>query len=317
MLENEESITFDEAMELTELPRHDLPDLISLAGKVTLKHAGEGVYLCSIISAQTGNCLEDCSFCTQSAHYNTDVASHAFINIGSIIRAARQAERNGASNFCIVISAKSPSNAVFKKVVAAVDLIRDQTNLAVDCSLGMLSEKQAFTLKGHGVRIYNHNIEACRSFFPNVVTTHTYEDRVATAKLVKKAGMELCCGGIVGMGESARQRMELAFELKELDPDRIPINFLNPRPGTPFENVEPIKPYEAVKTIAIFRLIHPDKALIAAGGREVVLKDLQSVGLQAGANAMIIGNYLTTPGRSAEADLKMLDDLGMQVKKDN
>jgi biotin synthase len=315
-LEREDQITFDEAMELTELPKDQIPDLISLARKVTLKYKGDGVFLRSIISAQTGNCPEDCAFCSQSAYYDTEVTAHPLMAAERILKAAQQAERLGAMDFCIVISAKGPTPRIFKKVLEAVDLLRVNTNLKIGCSLGSLTEEQAFILKEHGVWRYNHNIEACRSYFPKVCTTHTYDDRVRTAKLVKKVGMNLCSGGILGMGESVRQRVELAFEIRELEPSWVPINFLNPRPGTPFGDLPMVSPFEAVKTISIFRLVLPDKILMTAGGREVTLRDLQAMGLLAGANAMILGNYLTTSGRPPEEDLRMLDDLQMPVRRD-
>ncbi|GJM16330.1 MAG: hypothetical protein DHS20C13_16570 [Thermodesulfobacteriota bacterium] len=233
-----------------------------------------------------------------------------------ILLAAKQSEKMGAMDFCIVISAKGPTPRIFKQVLEAVDLLREETSLKIGCSLGDLKEEQAYELKEHGVWRYNHNLEACKSFFPNVCTTHSYEDRYRTAELVKKVGMNLCSGGILGMGESVRQRLELAFELRELGPSWVPINFINPRPGTPFEKMETVTPFEAVKTIAIFRLILPDKILMTAGGREVTLRDLQAMGMVAGANAMILGNYLTTPGRTPEEDLRMLDDLEMPVRTD-
>ncbi len=301
---------------MTELPREEVPDLISLARKVTLKYKGDGVFLRSIISAQTGNCPEDCAFCSQSSFYDTEITPHPLMAAEKVLKAAQQAERLGAMDFCIVISAKGPTPKIFQKVLEAVDLLRKETNLKIGCSLGELTEEQAFTLKEHGVWRYNHNIETCRSYFPKICTTHTYDDRVRTAKLVKKAGMNLCSGGILGMGETVRQRIEFAFEIRELDPSWVPINFLNPRPGTPFSDLSLVSPFEAVKTIAIFRLILPDKILMTAGGREVTLRDLQAMGLLAGANAMILGNYLTTPGRSPEEDLRMLDDLQMPVRRD-
>lgn len=316
LLNKEDPITFEEALQLTELSKSEVPDLISLARKVTLKYKGDGVFLRSIISAQTGNCPEDCSFCSQSAHFDTEVNAHPLMAKEKILLAAKQSEKMGAMDFCIVISAKGPTPRIFNKVLEAVDMLREETSLKIGCSLGDLKEEQAYELKEHGVWRYNHNLEACRSFFPNVCTTHTYDDRYRTAELVKKVGMNLCCGGILGMGETVRQRLELAFELRELGPSWVPINFINPRPGTPFENVETVTPFEAVKTIAIFRLILPDKILMTAGGREVTLRDLQAMGLIAGANAMILGNYLTTAGRSPEEDLRMLDDLEMPVRTD-
>lgn len=270
----------------------------------------------SIISAQTGNCPEDCSFCSQSAHFDTQVQAHPLMAAEKILRAAQEAEKMGAMDFCIVISAKGPTPRIFSKVLEAVDLLLRETNLKVGCSLGDLTEEQAYTLRDHGVWRYNHNLETCRSYFPKICTTHTYDDRLQTALLVKEAGMHLCCGGILGMGESMAQRLELAFELRELNPTWVPINFLNPRPGTPFADRPTVGALEAIKTISIFRLILPDKILMTAGGREVTLRDLQAMGLMAGANAMILGNYLTTPGRSPEEDLRMLDDLELPVRRD-
>ncbi|MCZ6469332.1 MAG: biotin synthase BioB [Candidatus Dadabacteria bacterium] len=315
-MNKEEPVTFEEALGLTELSKSEVADLISLARKVTLKYKGDGVFLRSIISAQTGNCPEDCSFCSQSAHFDTEVIAHPLMAKEKILLAAKQSEKMGAMDFCIVISAKGPTPRIFKQVLEAVDLLRQETNLKVGCSLGALKEEQAYELKEHGVWRYNHNLEACRSFFPNICTTHTYDDRYRTAELVKKVGMNLCSGGILGMGETVRQRLELAFELRELGPSWVPINFINPRPGTPFENMKTVSPFEAVKTISIFRLILPDKILMTAGGREVTLRDLQAMGLLAGANAMILGNYLTTSGRTPEEDLRMLDDLEMPIRTD-
>ena len=309
-----EPIEFEEALALADIPSANVGDLMCVARDVTKKHHGDGVFLRSIISAQTGNCPEDCAFCSQSAHYDTDVEAHPLMADENILRAAKQAEAMGAMDFCIVISAKGPTPRIFKRVLGAVDLLVRETGLKVGCSLGELTEEQAILLKEHGVWRYNHNIETCRSHFPNIVTTHSYDDRVSTAKLVKKVGMNLCSGGILGMGENVRQRVEFAFEIKELDPNWVPINFLNPRPGTPFSAFEPIQPLEAVKMISIWRLVLPDKILMISGGREVTLRDLQSMGVFAGANAMIIGNYLTTPGRSPEEDLRMLEDLQMPVR---
>src|SRR3989304_2321281 len=276
LLDNEELITFDEAHKLALLGEEYLFDLISLSYKVTAKYKNKGIYLCSIISAKTGACPENCTFCAQSAHNQAPVSAHQMID---------------------------PS------------LILSHTDLSVGCSLGILIEEQARRLSASGVRRYNHNLETSRSFFPNVCTTHTYEERVKTAYLVKESGMELCCGGVLGMGESLEQRLELAFELRALNPTLVPLNFLNPRPGTDMANRSLLTPIEAIKSIALFRLILPQSILICAGGREVVLRDLQPLALLAGANALITGNYLTTPGRLAKEDLQMISDLNMPVAK--
>jgi len=315
LLDNGELITFDEARKLALLGEEYLLDLISLSYKVTSKYKNKGIYLCSIISAKTGACSENCAFCAQSAHNQASVSAHPMIEPSLILKAAKEAEVFGASEFCIVTSGRGPDEKTFRKVLDAIYLIRSHTDLSVGCSLGILIEEQARRLSASGVRRYNHNLETSRSFFPNVCTTHTYEERVKTAYLVKESGMELCCGGILGMGESLEQRLELAFELRELNPTLVPINFLNPRPGTDMANRSLLTPIEAIKSIALFRLILPQSILICAGGREVVLRDLQPLALLAGANALITGNYLTTPGRLAKEDLQMISDLNMPVAK--
>jgi len=315
LLDNGELITFDEARKLALLGEEYLLDLISLSYKVTSKYKNKGIYLCSIISAKTGACSENCAFCAQSAHNQASVSAHPMIEPSLILQAAKEAEVFGASEFCIVTSGRGPDEKTFRKVLDAIYLIRSHTDLSVGCSLGILIEEQARRLSASGVRRYNHNLETSRSFFPNVCTTHTYEERVKTAYLVKESGMELCCGGILGMGESLEQRLELAFELRELNPTLVPINFLNPRPGTDMANRSLLTPIEAIKSIALFRLILPQSILICAGGREVVLRDLQPLALLAGANALITGNYLTTPGRLAKEDLQMISDLNMPVAK--
>jgi biotin synthase len=221
----------------------------------------------------------------------------------------------GATEFCIVLAIRGPDERVMGKVLAAVDLLHRETDLQVACSLGVLTREQAETLAEAGVHRYNHNLETARSFFPEVVTTHTWEERRETCRLVVETGMELCSGGIFGMGETPRQRVELAFELAELDPCEIPLNFLNPRPGTPLEGRPLVPALDAIRTIALFRLLFPSTVLRYAGGRELTLRELQPMGLFAGVNALIVGNYLTTLGRSPEADLQMLQDLGMPVRR--
>ena len=314
LLKNDGSINFEEAMALTNFPKNRILELTSLARKVTLKYKGDGVFLRSIISAKTGDCSEDCSFCSQSVHYSSPISKHSLLDPNEVLQAALQSEKMGAFDFCIVIAVKGPNKKQFEKVIESIEIVKKNTKLEVGCSLGSLTEEQAFALAKAGVWRYNHNIESCREFFPNVCTTHTYDERVTTAKLVKKAGMELCCGGIIGLGESVEQRIQLAFEIKDLDPHTVPMNFLNPRPNTPLAHMKPVPSLEAIKTIAIFRLIMPEKVLMSGGGREITLRDLQSMGIMAGSNGMIIGNYLTTVGRAPEEDLKMIEDLQIPIR---
>jgi biotin synthase len=310
ILEERRDLTFDEAMAVGELPDEALPSIVALAHQVLLDTCGPGVALESIISAKTGACPEDCTFCSQSAHYNSPIKVHPMLDSATLLEAARDSERLGASHFCIVVAVRGPDKRLFKKVLDAVSKIRSETSIDVACSLGILSREQALALAGAGVSTYNHNLETSRSFFPNICTTHTYDERVRTCLYVKEAGMDLCSGGILGMGESLQQRIEFAFELRQLDPVEVPINFLDPRPGTPLANMALVKPKDAVRAIALFRLIMPEVLLRYAGGREVVLRELQAYGLVAGVNGLIVGNYLTTLGRPPEDDIRLLEDLG-------
>ncbi|MBT89773.1 MAG: biotin synthase BioB [Spirochaetales bacterium] len=314
LLNKNDSITFEEALGLTDTPKDKILELTTLARKVTLKYKGDGVFLRSIVSAKTGDCSEDCSFCSQSVHFSSPISKHSFLDPDEVLQAALESEKMGAFDFCIVIAVKGPNKQQFEKILESIDLIKKNTKLEIGCSLGSLTQDQARGLANAGVWRYNHNIETCKEFFPNICSTHTYEDRANTARLVKEVGMELCCGGIIGMGETVKQRIQLAFEIKDLDPHTVPMNFLNPRPGTPLGHLKPLPSLEAIKTIAIFRLIMPDKVLMSGGGREVTLGDLQSMGLMAGSNGMIIGNYLTTVGRDPKEDLKMIKDLQMPIR---
>jgi biotin synthase len=313
LLEERRRLTRDEALAVARLPLDELPSLIALAHKVRLEWCGAEVELESLINAKSGACPEDCAFCSQSVRYNTGVDVYAFLDQDEILEAARATRAAGATQFCIVVAVRGPEERLLRKVIEAVDMVQRETGLEVACSLGLLQPEQAKRLADAGVRRYNHNLESCREVFPQICTTHSYDDRVETALLAKEAGMELCCGGILGMGETLEQRVDFAFELAELGPCEVPINLLDPRPGTPMVGQDTLSPREALQAIALFRLILPDAWLRLAGGRERVLGELQGMGLVAGANALIVGNYLTTTGRSAEEDHALLEALGMPV----
>lgn len=308
-------LDFNEAMALAMLPLTDLPALVALSHRVLLDYCGDEVELESIISAKTGACPEDCTFCSQSAHYTTDVDVHPMVETVTLVDAARATEAVGGSHFCIVIAVKGPNGTLFEKVIEGVRAVKAETGVEVACSLGLISPGQARRLADAGVSTYNHNLEAARSYFPKICTTHTFDDRLETCRVVRDAGLELCSGGIVGMGETLEQRIELAFDIRSTGATEVPINFLNPRPGTPLGDGRPMEAREAVQTIALFRLILPDVLLRYAGGREETLRELQSFGMYAGINGLIVGNYLTTLGRSAEEDIRMLEDLGRPVAK--
>src|SRR5262245_66432233 len=313
LLDERRPLTRAEVDAVAALPLDQLPDLIALAHRVRLEYCGPAVELESLINAKSGACPEDCAFCSQSARFETGVDVYAFLDLDDVVAAARSTRDAGATQFCIVVAVRGPEERLLRKVLDAVDAGHRETGLEVACSLGLLTREQAERLAGAGVRRYNHNLETCRVLFPSICTTHTYDDRVETARLARDAGMELCCGGILGLGETLEQRVDFAFELAELEPCEVPINLLDPRPGTPLGDAQTISPREALQAIALFRLILPDAWLRLAGGRERVLGELQGMGLVAGANALIVGNYLTTIGRSPEEDHALLDALGMPV----
>jgi biotin synthase len=308
------ALTREDALAILELPESEVPALVARAHQVRLDNAGPEVEVESIISAKTGGCPEDCAFCSQSRHWPTPVRPEPFIDIPPLVDAAKRAQDQGATEFCIVLAVRGPDDKIMQQVLAAVDALHAQTQMHVAASLGILTREQAVALQQAGVRRYNHNLETARSHFSKIVSTHTWEERWETCQLVLELGMELCCGGIFGMGETKQQRVEFAFELKELGPREIPMNFLNPRPGTPLADKPLVTPLDAIKTIAMFRLLFPDVVLRYAGGREVTLRELQSLGMLAGINGIIIGNYLTTLGRKPEEDLEMLADLKMPLK---
>ena len=303
----------DEVLAIANLPLDGLIDLIALAHRVRLAYCGNEVELESLINAKSGACPEDCAFCSQSVKFDTGVEVYAFLDLDEVLDAARATKDAGATQFCIVVAVRGPSERLLAKVIEAVNAVHAETGLEVACSLGLLTPEQAARLAAAGVRRYNHNLEAPRAVFPQICTTHSWEDRVATAQIAIDAGMELCCGGIIGMGETLEQRVDFAFELAALNPAEVPINLLDPRPGTPMGDVEPISAREALQAIALFRLVLPSAWLRLAGGRERILGELQGMGLLAGANALIVGNYLTTGGRSADEDIALLDALGMPV----
>lgn len=313
LLEERRPLSRDEVLAVASLPLDELPDLVALAHKVRLAYCGPEVELESLINAKSGACPEDCAFCSQSARFATDVDVYAFLDIDEVLDAARATKAVGATQFCIVVAVRGPEERLLRKVIDAVDAVHAETGLEVACSLGLLTPEQAERLAAAGVKRYNHNLEACRELFPTICTTHSYDDRLDTAHLAMDAGMELCCGGILGMGETLEQRIDFAFELAALNPCEVPINFLDPRPGTPLEDQDLLSPREALQAIALFRLVLPGAWLRLAGGREKVLGELQAMGMLAGANALIVGNYLTTTGRSPEDDHALLDALGMPV----
>jgi biotin synthase len=313
LLDERRPLTRDEALAVAQLPLDELPSLVALAHRVRMAWCGPEVELESLVNAKSGACPEDCAFCSQSARFHTGVDVYPFLDVDEILAAAHATRDAGATQFCIVVAVRGPEERLLARVLDAVAAVQRETGLEVACSLGLLTEEQAARLAAAGVRRYNHNLETCRELFPTICTTHTYDDRVATARLARDAGMELCCGGILGMGETLEQRVDFALELRALDPCEVPVNLLDPRPGTPLAQQPTLSPREALQAIALFRLILPGAWLRLAGGRERVLGELQALGLLAGANALIVGNYLTTTGRPPADDHALLEALGMPV----
>ena len=314
VLDAGEGLTQEQVVEILQLPDDALDALLELAHAVRMRWCGPEVEVEGIVSLKTGGCPEDCHFCSQSGLFDSPVRS-AWLDIPSLVEAAKQTAKTGATEFCIVAAVRGPTPRLMAQVAAGIAAIRDEVDINIACSLGMLTPAQVDELAAMGVHRYNHNLETARSHFPNVVTTHTWEERWETLRLVRDAGMEVCCGGIVGMGETVAQRAEFAAQLAELEPDEVPLNFLNPRPGTPFGDLEPMPAADALRTVAAFRLALPRTILRFAGGREITLGDLGArQGLLGGVNAVIVGNYLTTLGRPADADIDLLGELQMPIK---
>ncbi|WNG95459.1 biotin synthase BioB [Mycobacterium sp. ITM-2016-00318] len=312
--ERGEGLTQDQVLTVLRLPDDRLDELLALAHDVRMRWCGPEVEVEGIISLKTGGCPEDCHFCSQSGLFASPVRS-AWLDIPSLVEAAKQTAKSGATEFCIVAAVRGPDERLLAQVAAGIEAIRNEVDIQIACSLGMLTADQVERLSEMGVHRYNHNLETAKSFFPEVVTTHTWDERWDTLLMVREAGMEVCCGGILGMGETLEQRAEFAANLAELDPHEVPLNFLNPRPGTPFGDLDVLPASEALKAVAAFRLALPRTMLRFAGGREITLGDLGAKqGILGGINAVIVGNYLTTLGRPAESDLELLDDLQMPIK---
>jgi biotin synthase len=304
----------DQALAVLELPDDRVPDALALAHEVRMRWCGPAVEVEGIVSIKTGGCPEDCHFCSQSGRFHTPVRA-VRLDIPALVTAAHQTAATGATEFCLVAAVRGPDERLMAQVRDAVAAIQAEVEINIACSLGILTRAQAEELAELGVHRYNHNLETARSHFPAVVTTHTWAERMETLELVRELGMEVCCGGIIGMGETLAQRAEFAGQLGAIAPDEVPLNFLDPRPGTPFADLPVVESPDALRAIAAFRLALPRTVLRFAGGRELTLGDLGTRGgILGGINAVIVGNYLTTLGRSPEEDLDLLAELAMPIK---
>ena len=306
-------LSFREALSLIEIEdKKELERLFVAANRIREKFRGRRVDLCSLVNAKSGNCSQDCAFCAQSAHSSTTVSTYPLISAEEILSRATQAYFNKAHRFCIVTSGCFVEEDEFREIFKAIRLIKNKfPDLKMDASLGKLTKEKALVLKEAGLDRYNHNIETVESYFSKICTTHSFQERLETLRILKQVGIEVCCGGIIGLGESNRQRVEFAFCLKDIDVDCLPINFLNPVEGTPLQDSNMPEPLELLKIISIFRLILPRKQIRICGGRERNLGEFQSQIFFAGADAIILGGYLTTKGNETHQDLQMISDLGL------
>ncbi len=298
---------------LARLPEAELPDLLTLADDVRRRYCGNAIAVEVLYNAKRGGCSEDCHFCSQSARFATDVEAEGVSSVEGFVQAARDAHARGASEFCVVVAVRGPSTKLLERVCEAVRAIKEELPLKVAVSLGILREDQILKLVEAGVDKVNHNLETSRRYFPSVCTTHTFDERMTTLELVRKHDLEVCCGGIIGMGETIEDRIDFLCTLQQLEPEEVPINFLNPRPGTPFQDRSLVEPVEALRFVAMARLALPRALVRFAGGREITLQGLQDLGMRSGASGIVLGNYLTTSGRGDEDDFAMLERLGFEV----
>lgn len=304
-------ITQSEALELISLPHDNTPLLLAMADKIRQHYSNDTVDCCAIINGRSGHCPENCRFCAQSAHYHTGASVYPLLDSDTIIAAAKKAKAAGAARFAIVTSGRSVvEGPEFDAILNTLKRIRQEVKLETCCSLGLITLKQAIALKNIGVSRYHANIETAPSYFPSICSTHTFADKASVIHTAQKAGLRVCSGGILGLGETPQQRVEMAFTLKDLGIDSVPLNILNPIAGTPFENNQPLSPWEILRTFAVFRFILPKALIRTAGGREVNLRSMQAYALTSGLNGLMIGGYLTTGGNSVSVDMQMIHDLG-------
>lgn len=304
------AVSYNDACEIAEMDSEHNSDLFICADKIRKHFKKDRVFLCSIINGKSGKCSQDCSFCAQSSFHDTQIETYPLMSVEELTQKAFLMEQSGATHFSIVTSGHSLSDEEISTICEAVKIIKKKTKLTVCGSLGMLSASKAKKLIASGMTRYHHNLETARSHFDKICTTHTYDEDIETINTAVANGFKVCSGGIFGLGESWKQRVELAFTIKKLQVDTIPVNFLNPSKGTRLENMPLMTTMDALKCIALFRIINPEKSITICGGREVTLKDFQSWIFKAGANGLMIGNYLTTSGRNMDMDIEMTKDAG-------
>ena len=310
-----EPLSKEEALGILGVPDDYVPFLVHFAQKVKRRFFPENeIEFCSIINAKSGACSEDCSFCAQSKFYRTPINVYGLVPKEEMVEGAERGVEFGANRYCIVLSGKKATPEEVERIAEAVREIKEKVPINVCVSAGTLDEESLRKLKEAGVRRINHNLETSKNFFPKIVTTHSWEERLETIKRVKKVGLSTCSGGIFGMGESEEDRVDLALTYRSLEVDSIPLNFLMPIPGTPLENAPGVKPLEALKIIAMFRFTNPKAELRLCGGREQTLRDFHGMAALM-VNAVMVGGYLTRAGRDVRKDYQLLEDLGARRKE--
>ncbi|GFZ30204.1 biotin synthase [Clostridium zeae] len=316
ILENQD-ITFEEAVKLSTIDGQEaLEQLFNSANKLREVFSGKEIDFCTIMNAKSGRCSEDCKFCAQSAHYKTEVEVYGLVSKEAAIKLAKENESEGVNRFSLVTSGRGINGSEFEKVLDIYEELNKEVKIDLCASLGIMEYEQFLKLKEKGITMYHHNLETSREYYDNICTTHSYDERIDTINAAKNAGLDICSGGIIGLGESFEDRIKLAFQLKELEVKSIPVNILNPIKGTPLENAKSLTQQEILKTIAIFRLINPEAFIRLAGGRNLIDEFGENC-FNAGANATITGNYLTTSGNKISDDKKMISDLKLEVRKND
>ncbi len=309
-----EAISREEALNILTLPDDEVPFALRAAFEVRKTAYGKRVKICVLQNARSGLCSEDCHYCSQSAVSTAKIAKYPLLPVDQLIEGARRASEAGAKRYCMVTSGRGPSDQDITHLCEATRAIRSRYPVEVCVSLGIMTEAQARQLKEAGVGWVNHNLNTSERYHPNICTTHTYQDRITTVRAVQRAGLHTCSGGIVGMGETDEDLVELAFALRELDVNSLPVNFLHPIPGTPLETSHELTPMKCLKVLCLFRFLNPKSDLRAAGGREVNLRSLQPLALYP-ANSIFVEGYLTTPGQAAQAAVQMVRDMGFEVEE--
>ncbi len=298
--------------ELLRLYNLPLQELLNMSAK----YVSNSVELCSLVNAKSGKCSQNCKYCAQSSHYSTDIENYPLISKQDVLKAAKEAKENGAIRFAVVTSGKSPDEESFDKILDLIDALNETEGIKSCASVGILNEEQAKELSKHGLKRYHHNINTSESYYGDICTTHSWQDRLNTCKLVKKYGMELCCGVILGMGETVEQRIEMALELRDIEPDSIPINILMPIPKTPFENYHnKIDDENILRTLAVFKIANPKAVLRFCGGRKRLSDENQLIALKTCVEGILTGNYLTTTGKSPRDDIETVKKLNKTLRK--